>query len=239
MKLNTQPPEKVLKSDGTILDYVGCFNTIQGEGPFAGRPATFIRLAGCTMQCPTCDTDYTSLRRMIKTKDLVQEVLNLASSSSVPLFVITGGEPLRQNLNLLISQLYTAVHCQIQIETSGTAHQENWFRMYDNLAIVCSPKAGQVAPPMLNMRNLFYKYPLRAGYIDPEDGLPTDILGTGVRPARPPKGFNPAAVYVLPEDSSFRPFFSDPNENLRACAESAMRFGYTVQVQLHKFCKLP
>ena len=36
---------------------VEIFNSIQGEGFFAGRCATFIRLAGCNLKCEFCDTD--------------------------------------------------------------------------------------------------------------------------------------------------------------------------------------
>ena len=34
------------------------FYSIQGEGPYAGRPAWFIRLADCPLRCPGCDTDF-------------------------------------------------------------------------------------------------------------------------------------------------------------------------------------
>ena len=32
------------------------FSSIQGEGRHTGRPATFIRFAGCNLNCPWCDT---------------------------------------------------------------------------------------------------------------------------------------------------------------------------------------
>ena len=34
------------------------FHTIQGEGPFSGRPAVFIRLSGCNLRCWFCDTEW-------------------------------------------------------------------------------------------------------------------------------------------------------------------------------------
>ncbi len=54
MNLNTQPVEKPdRRADGSV-DLHSIFYTIQGEGPFTGRPAVFIRLAGCNLQCPWC-----------------------------------------------------------------------------------------------------------------------------------------------------------------------------------------
>lgn len=52
--LNNQPIEKAVKGDGKTLDLHSIFYTIQGEGPFCGMPAVFIRLAGCNLQCPWC-----------------------------------------------------------------------------------------------------------------------------------------------------------------------------------------
>jgi len=51
--LNNQPPEKRLE-DPNLLQVHSIFKTIQGEGPFAGTPAIFIRLAGCSICCPNC-----------------------------------------------------------------------------------------------------------------------------------------------------------------------------------------
>ena len=34
------------------------FDSIQGEGLNLGKQATFIRLAGCNLNCPWCDTNW-------------------------------------------------------------------------------------------------------------------------------------------------------------------------------------
>jgi organic radical activating enzyme len=51
---NIQRVEKPIIHPRGLLDIVNVFLTIQGEGPFSGYPAVFIRMAGCTLRCPQC-----------------------------------------------------------------------------------------------------------------------------------------------------------------------------------------
>jgi len=121
--INIQPREKLDHFSQDFLEVHSIFDTIQGEGPFAGRAAVFVRLAGCNLQCPGCDTDYTGNRAKMATPEIVMEVNSMVSQRretnvTPPLVVITGGEPLRQNITLLCEMLVTA-GCQVQLETNG------------------------------------------------------------------------------------------------------------------------
>ena len=40
------------------------FYSLQGEGRWTGRPAVFIRMSGCNLSCPFCDTDFTHYTEM-------------------------------------------------------------------------------------------------------------------------------------------------------------------------------
>lgn len=84
-----------------ILARNGVFDTIQGEGILLGEPMTFIRLAGCSVGCVGCDTDYSFFRRA-SLKELLSEVLQLPHRQYV---WITGGEPTDHDLAPLISAL--------------------------------------------------------------------------------------------------------------------------------------
>lgn len=54
------------------------FKSIQGEGPFTGRPSIFLRLGICNLSCAWCDTPYTWLF----TNSRLQKVQNRLSASS-------------------------------------------------------------------------------------------------------------------------------------------------------------
>jgi len=108
-------PEKY--KDGKALPIVEEFYTIQGEGYFSGHPAYFIRLGGCDVGCPWCDTkiSWDASRHPLK---LVDEIVINAAECASPFVVITGGEPLMYNLDYLCNGLKNA-GMETLLETSG------------------------------------------------------------------------------------------------------------------------
>lgn len=64
------------------------FSTIQGEGRNTGLPATFIRFAGCNLNCPWCDT-----RRHAKEFLTLSEIMAKVRKFKNRAVVVTGGEP--------------------------------------------------------------------------------------------------------------------------------------------------
>lgn len=228
--INIQPIEKFQEGSGLELAVHAIFYTIQGEGPFCGHPAVFIRLAGCNLQCPACDTDYTSTREALDIDTITERVIAMGTNVARPLIVITGGEPFRQNIKPLIHDLIDGGF-KVQIETNGTLAPPAFLFSYENLTIVCSPKTGKinkVLEPYVNA----YKYVLSYDSVDPEDGLPILALDHSAKPrvARPPKGYT-GKIYLQPMDAKD----SQVNElNIQAVKESCMKFGYIFQLQVHK-----
>lgn len=223
MYLNKQAPEKPTKHPRGLLDVQSMFPTIQGEGPFQGCPATFIRLAGCNLQCPGCDTDYTSARSL---KNPVQLVA-LVKSFGQKLVVITGGEPFRQDLVPAVRQLLS-IGCEIQIETNGSIMLPGL--PYNRVTIVCSPKTPSV---VTTLKIDYYKYVLDHKHVDEEDGLPTSVLGLPHKPARPRMG---VPVYVQPMDAQNE---FETQLNIDAAIQSCMQYGYRFCYQIHKLIGMP
>lgn len=90
------------------------FYSIQGEGMNAGRPAIFIRFAGCNLKCPFCDTDHQEGEEMTN-EQIVAEI----RKHPARLVVITGGEPTLQ-LDEELCELIKKEGKIIAIETNGT-----------------------------------------------------------------------------------------------------------------------
>lgn len=95
------------------------FYTIQGEGIHTGRPAYFIRTAGCDVNCWWCDVKE-SWDEDAHPKDTVENIVKRAKDSGAQFAVITGGEPLLHDLGPLTCQLKQA-GIQVHIETSGSS----------------------------------------------------------------------------------------------------------------------
>jgi 7-carboxy-7-deazaguanine synthase len=244
--LNIQPIEKrAYRADGQ-LDVHSIFLTIQGEGPFCGTPCVFVRLAGCNLQCPACDTDYTSKRELMKPSEVLAAVNELwrADRWRRGLVVVTGGEPFRQELSQLFDVLCGNGY-YIQVESNGTLPPPDdpnvaasWrYRPTvklneddrDGVYIVCSPKTGKLHPRILEVACAL-KYVVRNNMADPEDGLPLHALDHTGRPARPPEDWD-RLIYIQPLDSGN---CLDNDFHTAEALASALKHGYTLQLQIHK-----
>lgn len=235
--LNKQPREKPIDHQNGALDIAEIFPTIQGEGPYVGRPSIFVRLAGCNLNCVACDTDYTTTRKVYSLEDYVEQIQILARAmgkhKTRPLVVVTGGEPMRQPLGKMCKSLLMLGY-SVQIETNGTIYDESLEGLWGNVKVVCSPKTPVVADKLWTVIDAL-KYVVQDGRVDADDGLPTDVLISGLRPARPSPKFR-GTIYVQPCDQGEEGL---NKLNTQAAIKSCMEFGHTLCVQLHKIVGLP
>lgn len=205
----SNPIRPPVMDDGAQLAVQEIFATLQGEGPYVGWPALFIRLGGCNLACDFCDTDFEDFTHM-SVADIV------ARAQGHGLVVITGGEPLRQNIAPLCYALLAA-GAKIQIETNGTLYRE----LPEAVEIICSPKNtnGKYHPVRADLlaRVNAFKFLISASnpaYVDVPD------VGQGALP-----------VYVQPMDEVDT---KKNAENQARATQLALERGYRLSLQLHK-----
>lgn len=153
----TEQEKEAIKFNRELLKISGdgIFSTLQGEGVTAGEPAVFLRLHRCNLECGQngegwyCDAwytwDQTTPEYWKESVDLtVDQVVDQVLNSWEAAFpgqtqhrlVITGGEPLLQQTQLL-ELLPRLDGWAIEIETNGTIIPREEFAEYQ---INCSPK---------------------------------------------------------------------------------------------------
>ncbi len=119
--------------DSATLRVNETFFSVQGEGTLAGAATYFIRLDGCPLRCSWCDTPYALEGNAGAVTDVATLVAQAHGAARV---VITGGEPLAQDIRPLVSALAQGTH--VTVETSGTI-----FADISNVALFSvSPKVG-------------------------------------------------------------------------------------------------
>ena len=170
------------------------FLTVQGEGGQAGRPAVFLRFAGCNLWsgreqdragavCTFCDTDFVGVDGggggKFATPDLLADhVASLwrGRAGDPKLVVCTGGEPLLQLDAPLIAALQ-ARGFEIAIESNGTLAAPDgidWICVSPKAAAPVVQTSGQelklVYPQPLAMPDRFDDLEFERFWLQPMDG---------------------------------------------------------------------
>jgi len=204
------------------------YYTLQGEGANTGRPAVFLRFAGCnlwsgreearaTAICDFCDTDFVGTDGRgggtFATPDELARAVRAAWPAELattrPFVVCTGGEPLLQLDAPLVDALH-AVGCEVAIETNGTLAPPpgiDWVCM--------SPKAGA---PLVLRRGSELKL------VYPQEGLAPESV----------EGLDFEHFFLQPMDGPDR----DRNTELalRYCLEHPR---WRLSLQTHKLLGIP
>ena len=139
--------EKNTAGEPEKLPLVEEFFSLQGEGYHTGKAAYFIRLGGCDVGCSWCDSRFSwnpDIHPMIETQVIIDRVITSGTNS----VVVTGGEPLMWNLDLLCSGL-KKYKINTFIETSGA------YPLSGNWDWICLSPKKNVPPvdPLVNVAN--------------------------------------------------------------------------------------
>jgi 7-carboxy-7-deazaguanine synthase len=213
--------------------------SIQGEGCLTGTPMVLIRLQGCGVACPWCDTRETwkvaeanrvaTLDEALGTNGMWCEVGPVELANFVrdnfpgPRWaLVTGGEPADQELRPLVAELQARGY-KAALETSGTALGHVGAR-FDWVCV--SPKIG-----MPGKKAILADALAEADEIKHVVGTPRDIdaLDRLLAAAKP---------YLRPDVAiCLQPLSGQPKAT-ELCTETAIRRGWRVSYQVHKLVGL-
>ena len=138
------------------------YYTLQGEGAHTGRPAVFLRFAGCNLWsgreehradavCRFCDTEFVGTDgpgggKFESAAELAAAVAaHWPQSDGAPYVVCTGGEPLLQLDEPLIEALHAAGF-EIGVESNGTLRAPagiDWLCVSPKAAAPVVQRSGQ------------------------------------------------------------------------------------------------
>jgi len=244
-----------LKTNELLVTRV--FDTFQGEGPFAGWPATFVRLAGCNIgakqDCPWCDTRFNLDEGKVWTFGELADRLSYGSPHNRNnLVVFTGGEPLLQwdaiaTLARSMNEVTTPPHV-CQVETNGLLLKGDKASERTGIHYVVSPKIphnkerysdpnddwfrvpyGKLSfKVVLAFEGKYRQLPAYAQDLD-HHGIPVYVSGQTVYKREPREG-EVASIWddtLIDREATAR--------NYRYAAEVALLWGFRVSYQSHLF----
>lgn len=190
------------------------FHSIQGEATYTGTPSAFIRLQGCGVGCPWCDSKPTwDSSDFNHTTESILDEIGTYSCGHV---VVTGGEPLEQNLSHLLKGLEFYGY-SVQIETSGTADLP--ILLKDDVWITLSPKFN-----MPNKKEVLHEVILRANEVKMPVGRQRDIetLKNMIE-----KYHLDVPIYLQPLSLS--------KKATKLCVETCKKYDWNLSIQTHKY----
>lgn len=221
------------------VDIHEIFDSIQGEGPYSGEHAIFIRLTGCNLACPGCDTNYSSASYTTWSEldEILESMKNNMGSRFPKLVVVTGGEPFRQNTVGLVDTLFGFFE-DIQFETNGTLEIPDMVG--NECCIVCSPK-GRIHPSVFK-HCYNWKFVVDANDWDNANGLPIHVLDS-----KQPLQAEDLEKVLRERESGWRTIYIQPADvkdktqnrrNMRCAVHICKTFNYRLNLQLHKYAEI-
>ena len=91
------------------------FESIQGEGNYAGVYSLFIRFQHCNLACSWCDSKYTWYKNDTLIPQTADELKDIIASAAATHIIFTGGEPTLYALDKLVIP-----GKKYHVETNGT-----------------------------------------------------------------------------------------------------------------------
>ena len=223
------------------------FASLQGEGPSAGRPSTFIRLSRCNLACVWCDTAYTwrfegdnrahrdALTFARKANQVTLSEADAAAriaALSPRRLVITGGEPLLQ-APALARMIAALPPMHIEVETNGTVApspaldaQVHQYNVSPKLAHSGNPAELALIPQRLSAwaadTRVMFKFVIAA----PDDLA--EVLAIQQAHAIPP-----ARIWLMPEGRDSESLRARARWLAKICSEHEFNLSDRLHIHLY------
>ena len=107
----------MINTANNALNIASIFCSIQGESTTQGELTSFIRLAGCNLNCTWCDTRWSHSEGTIMS---LPEIIDSVSKHGSRYVTVTGGEPLLQKSCMQLLKALLENNFEISLETNGT-----------------------------------------------------------------------------------------------------------------------
>lgn len=245
------------------------FPTLQGEGPFAGTPCVFVRLAGCNLGnkeafCQWCDTDFKLAEGRVMSFDDVIGEMWAAWTESVKrpqqpkLLVLTGGEPGLQPHSAAFVKHAIDYGWRVQVETNGTQASLP-LALTDieaHVTLVVSPKAGPKGYGALNVKLWAgrARYNVLKIIVDSEPAAPHHLDARALslieewRKHCGPRSvyLSPMAIYLKEYKGEVSSAWQDglidrerTRRNYNYAFEQCLKHGLLLSIQQHLFAEAP
>ena len=204
----------ISEENGRLLPIMEEFYSLQGEGYHVGKPAYFIRVGGCDVGCFFCDVkeSWDAFRHpLVDSNEVIERIVSNPSKA----VVVTGGEPLRYNMDYLCRLLHQE-GVLLFLETSGSqplSGQWDW--------VCLSPKKD--APPVFEMLQIANE--LKVIIYDEEDFLWAEEYAKKVNAD--------CLLYLQPE-------WSNATKMMQRIVDYALAHPHwRVSIQSHKYMRIP
>lgn len=219
------------------------FYSLQGEGMLAGTPSVFVRLAGCPLRCPWCDTKYAWDFQAGQELDPAQ-IVERVSRWPCRFVVLTGGEPMmgpdfaaRAGLADLTHRL-GASGKHITVETAGVLFVPDLacdlMSISPKLAdtVVRQQGPGETREPVKSdlqaIRQLIRAYPYQLKFVVES---PQDIHGVQgmLRDLGP---LETGRVMLMPQAATTQEMQTRSPMVAALCKQTGLRFGQRLHILL-------
>lgn len=208
------------------------FATLQGEGQSIGKPAVFLRLHNCNLECTWCDTKYTwdktSQDYWTEGEDWTYEqtIAELSKYGNIKRLVITGGEPMLQQKK--IAKLVGMMpEWTIEVETNGTVAptpelaERCQFNVSPKLANSGNTRRARFRPDVLKRFNALPLTTFKFVATEPED---LDEVEEIVQSCQ----LDPEKIIIMPEGTTQ----ADITSHAAALAEHVKNKGWRLVPRL-------